>query len=399
MANQFVIAELPADEFGTEWLGSGNMLDVARRTGLWDGEGALNFLRVFGLSRLHLSPYATRRQWRVFDLAAPSLDLPGDTDEWGSDYPFSVPVDEPFGADRVKATLRDHYEGTRYDMTRGVASGPHGDPARWDLGATHDVGYEHASDAITDAEANSGLFERSISIFRCAYSFVSQSRGASGRASGYPAVLWVGQYAPHSSNYVPVYVEADAVPDELASGSLHEVDAASLYWPSALVGNWIGRFYDVAYPIVLETLEATAEATEVARLDAEERAVRAANAADKADILGAVANSTAAATHEKWWALFWDLCATVKDGYRVEDFHAEKLKPTFLFYPRRWLDEIHFFPEAAPAGWAAAAPSSADLVKLGLAFALGAALSAVLVKRSDAKRDAHDGAGAYGGLN
>ena len=97
-------------------------------------------------------------------------------------------------------------------MTRGVASGPHGDPARWDLTETFDVGYAHAADAVTDDEANAGLFERSISIFRCAYSFVSQSRGAKGKAAGYPAVLWVGQYAPHASSYVPVYVDADAVP-------------------------------------------------------------------------------------------------------------------------------------------------------------------------------------------
>ena len=57
--------------------------------------------------------YATRRQWRVFDLAAPSRRLPGDTDEWGSDYPFSVKVEGVLDAPRVMALLRDHYEGTK----------------------------------------------------------------------------------------------------------------------------------------------------------------------------------------------------------------------------------------------------------------------------------------------
>ena len=46
---------------------------VALRTGLWDGEGDFNFLETYGLSRMHLSPYATRRVWRVLSTAAPSL--------------------------------------------------------------------------------------------------------------------------------------------------------------------------------------------------------------------------------------------------------------------------------------------------------------------------------------
>ena len=130
VANQFVITTLPEEEQGSQWLASANIKDVATRSGLWDGSGQLNFLEVYGLSHPHLSTYSTRRVWRVFDVAAPSLRLPSDTDEWARDYPFSVPVEGTLGAEKVMALLRDHYEGTPYDMTRGLASGPHGDPAR-----------------------------------------------------------------------------------------------------------------------------------------------------------------------------------------------------------------------------------------------------------------------------
>ena len=463
VANQFVITTLPDDEEGDWWLASKNVKEVAAKVGLWDGAEDFDFLKAYGLSRLHLSPYATRRQWRVLDTAAPSLDLPGDTDEWGSDYPFSVKAEHAFGAAAVRALLRDHYEGTPYDMTRGLASGPHGDPNRFDVGATFDVGYAHGAgifrftstwvfskqlprgkhlrfeisprddrssknqptrvgndrgmslqswnfltlfppryshggDAVTMAEATSGMFERAISIFRCSYSFVSQSRGAAAMDDGYPAVLWVAQYAPHSASYVPVYVDADAVPEALATGSLHEVDVKAQYWAHALVGNWAARFWDVAMPLVAAKIDAVQSDVDAKRFHVEEKA-KATKGAKRAALLEAFANETAAATLDTWWAFFWDLAATVKDGQRLDDVHAEKLNPTKLFYPRRWLDEIHFFPEAPQPLWVQYEPTKANALGYGVAFLLGAAISFFLVKKQEPKHDAPQPTTAYGLVN
>ena len=398
VANQFVITTLPDDEEGDWWLASKNVKEVAAKVGLWDGAEDFDFLKAYGLSRLHLSPYATRRQWRVLDTAAPSLDLPGDTDEWGSDYPFSVKAEHAFGAAAVRALFRDHYEGTPYDMTRGLASGPHGDPNRFDVGATFDVGYAHGGDAVTMAEATSGMFERAISIFRCSYSFVSQSRGAAAMDDGYPAVLWVAQYAPHSASYVPVYVDADAVPEALATGSLHEVDVKAQYWAHALVGNWAARFWDVAMPLVGAKIDAVQSDVDAKRFHVEE-AAKATKGAKRAALLETFANETAAATLDTWWALFWDLAATVKDGQRLDDVHAEKLNPTKLFYPRRWLDEIHFFPEEPQPLWVQYEPTKANALGYGVAFLLGAAISFFLVKKQEPKHDAPQPTTAYGLVN
>ena len=398
VANQFVITTLPEEEKGDWWLASDNVRTVAAKVGLWDGASDFNFLEVYGLSRLHLSPYATRRQWRVFDTAAPSLNLPGDTDAWGRDYPFSVTAESTFGADAVKALFRDHYEGTPYDMTRGIAAGPHGDPNRFDTSATFDVGYSHASDAVTMDEASSGMFERAISIFRCSYSFVSQSRGVRGEAAGYPSVLWVAQYAPHAASYVPVYVDADAVPEPLASGSLHAVDAKAQYWAHAMVGNWAARFWDAAMPIVAKTIDDVANDIEAKRLVVEE-AARGADGAARAAALGGFANATAADALATWWALFWDLAATVKDGQRLDDIHVEKLNPTKLFYPRRWLDAIHFFPGSEKSAWATYAPSETSIVAYGISFLLGAALAAFMVKQKEPKAEPVPATNGYGLVN
>ncbi|KAH8054252.1 C69 peptidase-like protein [Aureococcus anophagefferens] len=290
--------------------------------------------------------------WRVFDTAAPSLNLPGDTDAWGRDYPFSVTAESTFGADAVKALFRDHYEGTPYDMTRGIAAGPHGDPNRFDTSATFDVGYAHAGDAVTMDEASSGMFERAISIFRCSYSFVSQSRGVRGEAAGYPSVLWVAQYAPHAASYVPVYVDADAVPEPLASGSLHAVDAKAQYWAHAMVGNWAARFWDAAMPIVAKTIDDVANDIEAKRRAVEE----AAKDADGRRGAGRGAR-----------------------GLRERDGggRAGDLK----------------------SAWATYAPSETSIVAYGISFLLGAALAAFMVKQKEPKAEPVPATNGYGLVN
>ncbi len=89
IANQFVIREI--DPNNDDFLYSANIWDVASRNNLWDKTTGqkLDFLKTYAVPRAH-SPYATRRVWRVFNLVAPSLILPGDTDYLGTDYPFSV---------------------------------------------------------------------------------------------------------------------------------------------------------------------------------------------------------------------------------------------------------------------------------------------------------------------
>lgn len=56
-------------------------------------------------------------------LAAPSLKLPSETNDFGDDYPFSVKPDYLLSARDLMRYQRDHYEGTPYDLTQGLAGG------------------------------------------------------------------------------------------------------------------------------------------------------------------------------------------------------------------------------------------------------------------------------------
>lgn len=105
----------------------------------------------------------------MFSLLAPSIVLPTNTDGYGDDYPFSVPVDPSidFSAHTLMAINRDHYEGSQFDLTQGLAAGPFGTPDRYD-GAPNG--------GMNRTVLMSGGFERAISLFRTSYSFVSVPR-------------------------------------------------------------------------------------------------------------------------------------------------------------------------------------------------------------------------------
>lgn len=198
IANQFIIREVKRDH--PDFLYSANLWDVAQRKGFWHPEqGPLDFLLAYAPPRAH-SPYATRRVWRVFQLAAPSISLPADTDPLALNYPFSVKVDKPLAVEDIIQMNRDHYEGTQFDLTKGLAAGPYGDPNRFDMAAV---------DNKTYLEILQGSYERSISLFRTSYSFVSQARPTK---PDQLALLWFSQYAPSASSYAPFYVASNHVP-------------------------------------------------------------------------------------------------------------------------------------------------------------------------------------------
>ena len=95
---------------------------------------------------------------------------------------------------------RDHYEGSAFDLTQGLAAGPYGDPNRWDSTPV---------DNLTRTDIVQGSFERAISMSRTSYSIVAVARAA---VPDQLALVWICQYAPSSSSYAPFYVAADAVP-------------------------------------------------------------------------------------------------------------------------------------------------------------------------------------------
>ncbi|RHY72597.1 hypothetical protein DYB34_013933 [Aphanomyces astaci] len=200
IGNQFIIHHVNLTD-SDNFLGSSNLYDVAKRNNFWDGQSDFDFTVAYARRRPGESfYYSTRRQWRVYTLANPRLDLSPYTDAFGTTYPFSVETAGLLDASDLIRFQRDHYENTTFDLTQGPQSGPYGNPDRY---CTANI---------------------------CALRF--------------------GPYAPHATSYVPIYAKVSSVPALTSKGSLLRFDFNASFWINALIGNYAGHFYKHAMPAV-----------------------------------------------------------------------------------------------------------------------------------------------------
>lgn len=313
VANMFTIGEVPREPLAG-FLFSDNIFEVAENHGLLAPGGVLHFARAFGLPRSH-SVYCTRRVWRVQSLVAPSLRLPPDTDMFGSDYPFSVAVEVgTLTAEDLMRIQRDHYEGTPYDLTQGPGAGPFGDPQRFDP-STNENG-------LSPSELIEGAFERAISMFRTSYSIVAQAR--SGPNPFLAPLVWFCSYAPHSSSYVPLFVNQNRLPKAYTRGSLFKYDASSAFWNFLAVGNYASRFFKFAMQDVFKLQSDLQDACVRGVHELEERLKDTSGMSHEqlSASLDEFSENIADTVVKAWAALLPRLITKYHDGYRAEDLDA-----------------------------------------------------------------------------
>ncbi|RLO06537.1 hypothetical protein DYB28_011853, partial [Aphanomyces astaci] len=149
IGNQFIIHHVNLTD-SDNFLGSSNLYDVAKRNNFWDGQSNFDFTVAYARRRPGESfYYSTRRQWRVYTLANPRLDLSPYTDAFGTTYPFSVETAGLLDASDLIRFQRDHYENTTFDLTQGPQSGPYGNPDRYSKPASFVAQQEVQATAVS----------------------------------------------------------------------------------------------------------------------------------------------------------------------------------------------------------------------------------------------------------
>lgn len=168
--------------------------------------------------------YSYLREWRAFDLVAPSLGLEVQPDEF---YPLYVIPDEkvsPWDVFRIKG---DYYEGTDYDVSRTAYAGDYGNPL------------------------NVNNIYRTINLFRTCYLMMANIK--SWLPDEVKCLVWYGYGAPDSSFLVPLWPSMTRLPDLYNHGSRYEdFDRTSGWWINSYVQQVASINYNYARPIIQE---------------------------------------------------------------------------------------------------------------------------------------------------
>ncbi|MBU2494238.1 MAG: C69 family dipeptidase [Bacteroidetes bacterium] len=153
----------------------------------------------------------------------------------------------------VMSLMRDHFEGTDLDMTKGIAAAPLQSPYR-------------NSPLTFEVNGEKYFHERPISTYQTGFSFVSQSR------SNYPdevgGVLWFGFDDTYMTVYTPLYSCMTDIPYNYKEGlaSLGKFNWDSGFW----LFNAVSNFVYPRYSLVINDLKMVQDEIEGAYLAEQE---------------------------------------------------------------------------------------------------------------------------------
>jgi len=132
--------------------------------------------------------------------------------------------------------MRDHYEGTPYDMTAGVDAGPFGSPYRF-------------RDLTWKVDGQTYLWERPISSQQAGFVMLAQSRSWLPDPIG--GIYWFTPDDAYTSCFVPFYCGVESLPKTYAQGELNRFSLDSAWWVFNLVSNLTYDRYSRILPDVL----------------------------------------------------------------------------------------------------------------------------------------------------
>jgi len=246
VANAFIIKEVNCSDTDN-FMCSYNIFSNAREAKLCEFEKDSDFnwqrcyapdIRTFSYlaGYLPIPYYTTLRLWRLQNLANPDLNLALTDNPW--DYAFSVPVKNKVTRMQVMDYMRDHYEGTPYDMTQGILAGPLNNPNRIEAG--------HGMSVVP------GEFARGISIPRTSYGVLVETKPFPHATE---SIAWFATDSPASSVFTPLFAGATSCSEFYKNGHMEQFTRDSAWWAFNFVANWMNINYrdmsnEVVYPAV-----------------------------------------------------------------------------------------------------------------------------------------------------
>ncbi|MCF8364247.1 MAG: C69 family dipeptidase [Bacteroidales bacterium] len=330
-SNMARIGEFPLDD-PENCLYSDNVISFAVEKGYYDPKSGKPFLfnEAYNPSSPDRLKYCESRVWSLFRRAAPSLNLSSDYNrgvQGAERYPLWIEPDMKLTLQDVMDLVRDHYEGTDIDMTKGLDAGPFGTPNRW-----RPLYWE-------DENGDKYSWERPISTYNTCFSYIGQMRAWLPNEIG--GICWFGVDDTYFTCYVPIFVGNSSVPEPFTLGDINHYSQESMWW----VFNFVSNFANLRYSYMIQDIRKVQNQLEtriISSLDSITDVAMKLTKVERTEMLTAYSNQLGTEVHQRWIDLGEKLITKYNDGYvKGEDGKIEEPG-----YPDQWMDEMnHIYPE------------------------------------------------------
>ena len=186
------------------FMASENLYAVAQENGWWNESEVFRFCYAYA-PESRTSIAARRREWRVFDLLAPSLGL----DPYAENYPFSVKPDDKVSMEDLVSVFKDYYEGTDFNFVKDITVADEEGKNVISPMANPFMPYDmNKAFRINGGWGWRG--ERTIARWYTMYATIIQCRSWLPNEIG--GVVWLAQDNVATSIYIPVYAGTSDLP-------------------------------------------------------------------------------------------------------------------------------------------------------------------------------------------
>ena len=241
-ANQARITTFPWND-PENCLYAPDVADVARKFGWFDGANEdFSFAEAYAPLDFGAMRGCEARVWAFFRTVAEDMDQYEDYamgHNPANRMPLWVKPTEKVSPKVLMDCMRDHYEGTKMDMTSDIGAGGEGCPYRWRPMYFEVDGVEYCN-------------ERATATQQTGFWLVGQAR------PGKVGILWFGTDDAATSPLTPIYVTSTEVPECLkeGNGSMLKYSDTSMFWITNRVAQFAYLRYNLVGKYVREVVDA-----------------------------------------------------------------------------------------------------------------------------------------------
>ena len=248
-ANQARITTFPWDD-PENCLYAPDVADVARKFGWFEGENKdFSFSDAYAPADFGALRGCEARVWAFFRTVASGMDKYEDYamgHNPKNKMPLWIKPDQKISPKLVMDCMRDHYEGTKMDMTTDIGAGGEALPYRWRPMYWTVDGVEYCN-------------ERATATQQTGFWLMGQARPEK------VGILWFGTDDAATSPLTPIYVNSQEVPECLkeGNGSMLKYSDTSMFW----ITNRVAQFAYLRYNIIGKHVRAEVDKWENAMLE------------------------------------------------------------------------------------------------------------------------------------